>query len=40
MIFPWLYSQLISAQNQWIAVLNEVNTTRFGICGKKKLAAD
>jgi hypothetical protein len=36
MIFPWLYSQLISAQNQWIAALNEVNTTRFGICGKKK----
>jgi hypothetical protein len=36
MIFPWLYSQLISAQNQWIAALNEVNTTHFRICGKKK----
>src|SRR6185503_14608571 len=35
MIFLWLYSQLISAQSQWIAALNEVNTARFGICGKK-----
>jgi len=28
MNFSWLYSQLISAQNQWIAALNEVNTHR------------
>src|SRR5262245_43450349 len=28
MDFSWLYSQLISAQNQWIAALNEVNTRR------------
>jgi hypothetical protein len=26
MIYLWLYSQLISAQNQWDSALNEVNT--------------
>jgi hypothetical protein len=33
--FSWLYSQLTSAQNQWIATLNEVNTALFEVCDRK-----
>jgi len=33
--FPWLYSQLISAQNQWIAALKHVNTAAASLWQEK-----